>query len=362
MSAPTDTIWEIEPHTSAKHKILENYLQAWFPILNRYNERIIYLDGFCGPGRYSGGEPGSPLIAINTALTHRRKMTGELVFIFVDEAPDRIANLKSELSRIGLPEHFKVHAECGKFDEVIGGILDKLEIGRQSLAPTFAFVDPFGFSGVPFALLEKLLVNPKCEIFVTFMVDWMNRFLESPNEAIRDHIVEFFGTSDVLKVADLGTERKARLLEYYKERLSTKADYVREFEMRNEEGRVIYYLVFATKNSLGHLKMKEAMWRVDTYGDYRFSDKTNPDQVVLFRLDHGTPLCNILFSKFTGRKIQVRDAIAFVCDVTPYIEKHVRPALKYAEERGMIVVDESKADGRKRRPGTFPPNSFVTFQ
>ena len=50
MAKPMQSLWDIEPHTKAKHEILERYLDAWFPILATYNQRIIYLDGFCGPG------------------------------------------------------------------------------------------------------------------------------------------------------------------------------------------------------------------------------------------------------------------------------------------------------------------------
>jgi hypothetical protein len=50
---PRDTIWPIEPHTAAKHQILRKYLDAWFPILATYNKRIVYVDGFAGPGRYT---------------------------------------------------------------------------------------------------------------------------------------------------------------------------------------------------------------------------------------------------------------------------------------------------------------------
>lgn len=50
------TIWPPDPHTRAKHEILENYLKAWFPILSRWSGRIIYLDGFAGPGIYSRSE------------------------------------------------------------------------------------------------------------------------------------------------------------------------------------------------------------------------------------------------------------------------------------------------------------------
>jgi three-Cys-motif partner protein len=76
MPSPTGTLWPIEPHTQAKHAILRRYLEAWFPILSTYNKRVVYLDGFCGPGRYEGGEPGSPLIALNVAKHHRAALSG----------------------------------------------------------------------------------------------------------------------------------------------------------------------------------------------------------------------------------------------------------------------------------------------
>ena len=82
MATPPDTLWEIAPHTKAKHEILRRYLEAWFPILNTYRDRIVYIDGFCGPGRYLGGEKGSPLIAVDAALSHRSTMEGELIFRF----------------------------------------------------------------------------------------------------------------------------------------------------------------------------------------------------------------------------------------------------------------------------------------
>ena len=59
MTTPKDTIWPIEPHTLAKHEILRRYLETWYPILCRYNTHVVYIDGFCGSGRYKGGEPAS---------------------------------------------------------------------------------------------------------------------------------------------------------------------------------------------------------------------------------------------------------------------------------------------------------------
>ena len=64
------TIWDKQPHTRAKHEILRRYLDAWLPIMSRYNERLLILDGFAGPGEYTDGSDGSPLIAVNALIQH----------------------------------------------------------------------------------------------------------------------------------------------------------------------------------------------------------------------------------------------------------------------------------------------------
>jgi len=51
---PKETIWAAEEHTFAKHRLLRRYLDAWLPIMARHNRRLVLVDGFAGPGRYSG--------------------------------------------------------------------------------------------------------------------------------------------------------------------------------------------------------------------------------------------------------------------------------------------------------------------
>lgn len=49
MAAPRTTVWDLEPHTRAKHEILKRYLEAWTPILALGGfPEIIYMDGFAG--------------------------------------------------------------------------------------------------------------------------------------------------------------------------------------------------------------------------------------------------------------------------------------------------------------------------
>ena len=50
-----------------KHLILQGYLEAWYPKL-KFARRLVFIDGFAGPGEYLGGEKGSPLIALDAAI------------------------------------------------------------------------------------------------------------------------------------------------------------------------------------------------------------------------------------------------------------------------------------------------------
>lgn len=361
MTTPRATIWDIEAHTVIKHRILENYLQAWFPILNKYNGRILYLDGFAGPGRYSKGERGSPIVALETALHHRKKMGGELFFVFIDKREDRIENLKCEIAELNLPECFKVHTEVGEFQEVVGKNLDLLESAGKNLAPTFAFIDPFGFSGLPFNLVARILQYPRSEVMITFMVDAINRFLANRDPMTPRHIVELFGTEEVLDVLEYSGDRVLALRQLYQRQLEKVAKFLRFFEMRNKDDRVIYYLFFATNNELGHLRMKEAMWRVDGEGDFRFSDSTNPTQTVLFHQDHSAAVFDILQRRFQGSKKPVAELLRLIRNETPYIDKHLKDSLRFAVAEALIDVDEAKLDGQKRKKGTFPDNAVVSF-
>lgn len=91
------TLWNLEPHTLGKHKVLRGYLEAWLPIMAKWNGRILFIDGFAGPGEYQGGELGSPMIAINALREHqaRNKIKAEVGYIFIEKDKARIDHLES---------------------------------------------------------------------------------------------------------------------------------------------------------------------------------------------------------------------------------------------------------------------------
>jgi three-Cys-motif partner protein len=334
-----------------------------FPILNRHNSRILFIDGFCGPGEYTDGEPGSPIIALDAAREHRGRLSGEVIFLFVDSEPTRITHLNNLLVNYEIPAAFKVHTSCGEFENELTEILDSVDEQGAVLAPTFAFIDPFGFSGMPFELVSRIISSPKCEVFLNLPVQFINRFITHPNDSIREQIVRCFGTDEILQIEEAEGDRidYRRLL--YQSQLKQHAQFVRFFEMRDAGNVPLYYLFFASNHSLGHVKMKEAMWSAAPDGEYRFSDKTDPFSIALFEADCTPSVALLLQEQLCGEThVSCLALRHYVEDSTPYLSKHMKAALRQLELNDSITVEPVKMGGENRRRGSFPDDVVVSFK
>jgi len=195
-------IWNILPHTEAKHFILKKYLNAWLPIISRFHGRVIFIDGFAGPGEYIGGKEGSPIIVVKSIINHKFKMKSEFILLFIEKKLDRCNHLKKVISKITIPKDIKIKSQvkCGEFEKVVGSLLTKIEGEKTNLAPTFLFIDPFGFSGLPIDLIKRFMENKKCEVFITFMYEEINRFLG--NSVNEKSLTALFGTTDWKEIND----------------------------------------------------------------------------------------------------------------------------------------------------------------
>jgi three-Cys-motif partner protein len=362
MTKTSGTLWEIEPHTIAKHEILRRYLGAWFPILGSKIPRIVYMDGFCGPGRYLGGEDGSPIIALKEALNQPALANSEVVFLFIDERADRINHLKTEISSLKIPANFHIDPIINEFENTLTEILDGLQREGNQLAPTFAFIDPFGFKGAPFSLVKRLLANPRTEVFINVMIDYVNRFAEHPSVVDRQHIKNLLGASDTeINQVVNSQNRPLAFRQLYQDKLNEHAKFVRYFEMRDHRNKVIYYLFFASNHPLGHVKMKEAFWKVDSQSGFKFSDRTNPNQPVLFELDPSTDLAKELKKHFFGTTQKSEDVITFAENETAYTSSYAKKALIHLENNNEISVEPTKTDGKKRIKSKFPDGVIIHF-
>ncbi|MGH3808677.1 MAG: three-Cys-motif partner protein TcmP [Pseudonocardiaceae bacterium] len=340
--------WDYPPHTKAKHDMLASYLDGWYPILSRWNGRVLFLDGFAGRGRYKNGAIGSPLIALKHLLNHTyfpRMRHREFVFLFVEANPANFESLRYEVdqfmrSHSPWPDNVKVDVRHAAFDETATEILHNLRTQKAKLAPTFAFVDPFGYSGLSINLLADLLAYPRTEIFVNFMVGHVNRFIERRGQ--QRPMRDLFGIEVDEILSDFsGSDRIAHLRDVYERQLQSRAgfDHVQSFAMKNSTGNTCYYLLHGTRHRLGVKLMKAAMWKIDPGGGYVFSDRlANED--VLFTADPDLrPLREVPLRTHRGRaEILIDDIGWFALLQTPYRETHVRPVLTELEGEGAIRV------------------------
>lgn len=364
MSTPSDLLWQMQPWVPAKHAILSRYLSAWFPILGQRNPHIVYIDGFAGPGRYAGGEAGSPLIALECALSAKKSLRDtEVHFFFIEAESSRADRLRREISTLSLPLTFKVHVHTGDFADVIGSALDELDSGSFQLAPTFAFIDPFGVRGVPFRLVERLVSRKRCEALITFMTQTAQRF----NKVIPEALEELFGdAAAVAAIQEHAGEREQEARRQYQRSLMKAARFVRPFSMRSTNGSAIYDLFFATNHELGNERMKEAMCAVDETGAFRFSAGENTDQLRMFTDMPAQELARELLIFFSGRRVAWEDVRSYARSSPQFIENHAREALRLLERNpadsvAHILVEPQKLDGSKRRAGTFPEGTMIRF-
>lgn len=377
-----DTIWDLREHTRAKHLLLRNYLNAWFPILTIRGQvsQVVFMDGFAGPGVYQGGEPGSPIIALKTLVDHHtfhQLATTEFRFIFIEKSKARFDSLQREVESFwntrygGKPANVAIDWHNKSFVDVASEVI---EARSDQYTPTFAFIDPFGFSGVPMSTIRDLLSAEGCEVLFNFMIQDVNRFVTSSNLGTARQFAELFGTNpkNLRQFQDLsGKDRTDRLRDFYKDQLRTQCDFfhVSSFGVKNvDRGRLAYYLMFGTRHYRGVEVMKSAMWTVAPYTGTHFEGFAG-EEPVLFELapDLGRLRRDIL-RKFDGTDTYSEAIKRFVLLETDYKYSHCTEVLKELEKENVIECLSGRQKGlsypdgsllricqANRRPPTPPP-------
>lgn len=357
MSKRKEILWDLEDHSFGKHLVLKKYINAWFPILSKYNGRLLFIDGFAGPGEYKNGHVGSPVIALDAALHHRHAgvREQEIVFFFIENDSKRLNHLKDLIaSRYpNLPSNFKVHFANSEFDEAMTDLLDVIAEQNKRLAPCFAMIDPFGVSDTPMSIVHRILENRQAEIYVSVMYEHINRFLSS--KEFEPHLNTLFGDnrwSEAKKIENRD-ERKEFLYRLYKSQLkASKANNAIHFELFRGN-RHVYSIFFATQSWLGTDKMKNAIWNIAPSGDFVFRGMAQ-DELDLASPNFD-PLIDIIVSEFQNIWVTPEQIAKFVgSDRTNYHSSQFKKnALRVLEDKGQITVHPADIHRRKRK-FTYP--------
>ena len=357
MAAPTGVLWDRDEHTAAKHRILRKYLDAWLPIMARYNSKLLLIDGFAGPGRYRDGEDGSPIIMLKAFLEHTardRIASTELVYFLIESHAGRAEHLTGEIEAMRpLPANVTAVPIHGEYTEVMERVLP--EAGQ--LVPTFAFIDPFGFRDTKLVLTSRILGYPRCEVLVYFPTPYLARFVDHP-DTVAAFTTLYGDRAWEAAIPLAGGERRQMLHDLFRDALGRSATFVRSFEIITAGGNG-YHLFFGTSNKMGLAKMKEAMWAVDPVGGARFRDSTTAGQLVLFEQEPDfSVLRDILATHFGATPFTIEQAEEYTLLLTPFLPTHLRRrTLAVAEKDGLL--DVTRPAGSKA--GSFVPGTVLRF-
>ena len=342
MPLPSGVLWDADPHTLAKHRLLEKYLAAWLPTLLQGGfSGATYAEGFAGAGIYKGGEPGSPVIALRAILSHHALLAaGRTVdVVLVEEHAGRRAELRRQMDgalarATAVPAGLNIEYVPGDQAQVLLPSLERIGAMRR---PVFAFLDSFGGPDVPLDLARRIGTAPASEILVTFGTSFLIRFCTvEGHQADGDRV---FGGRQWRQVATLpAQEKKPFLVATYRESLRRAGfKFVISFEMLDEKGHDLH-LVFGTAHRAGLEKMKNAMWTVDPIGGVRFRDPRDPHQGMLdftINPDLGPLARSVLSELLNGPRTlsQLKDHALFE---TIYRPPHARTVVQDLLRRGTV--------------------------
>ena len=336
--------------------------------MGSWNGRILFIDGFAGPGEYEGGEEGSPIIAIKSLLEHRarRLVSAEVGFILIERDKNRASHLEGLIGKLNppLPSNCGARVVNSAFDRELTQVLNQLDAQAKKLAPCFVMVDPFGISDTPMDVIERILRNPKSEVYVSFLYEFINRFKETPE--FESHLDRMFGTAlwrEGIGIDDQ-EDRKQFFYALYETQLRRAgARYVVHFEMY-EGNRLVYAIFFGTHSLKGCDRMKQAIWKVAPIGDFAFRGARSGQLPLDLGASNFEPLKAALRTQFKDKGwVRIEDIKDFVAsDKTDYhTDQFKTNALVPLEDASEIEVDESTRKRRRKYPdGTklrFVPSS-----
>ena len=136
-----------------KHGILRRYPSVFATMAGVSGNRVVYFDGYAGPGRYEDGSPGSPLLAVETAR-RTAKWNRNVECLFVERDSNYAANLETTLAAEA-PNEMTYRVWRGDVADHVDAAL-----AVAGADPMLAFLDPFGTALSYTNLTSKLLGRP----------------------------------------------------------------------------------------------------------------------------------------------------------------------------------------------------------
>jgi three-Cys-motif partner protein len=358
MSRIDEIPWVIEEPTKIKHQLLNDYLGAWMSILYSNQsligreKKLIYVDGFSGPGEYWADETksakvnGSPVLVAEKANKYiDEDKNRKFLIIAIDSEKRCIDSLKPILE--GKNKHKQewqvLHTT---FEQGMDELFGYLETNNARIAPAFFFVDPFGYSGFTMETMLRILKHPRTELFINFMHYDINRFLQTDHS--QGHLQALFGSDDYKNAADLSSDEKiSYLMDLYCKNLKKGADgiYTLPFRMNTpgQGRRPRYFLIHVSQHIKALKEMKNCMARASSQAfSFEAIGLGAERQLNLFDLNDEEKLkkqISVFLNRYCGKDVLYQNIENWAYEHTAGVRKDIQTALIELEQAGNLTIE-----------------------
>lgn len=140
--------------SEVKDELLGCYMVPYFTKILSIGLPVLYVDCFAGKGKFDDGNPGSPLIALNSLDCSMKACRGDgipkvnMKFIELNHYKELKDNIPSQHS-------FRCEVISGRFEDNIESLLQDAKILNRQLN-AFLYVDPYGVKALNTALFDSL--------------------------------------------------------------------------------------------------------------------------------------------------------------------------------------------------------------
>lgn len=281
----------IQPHSIAKHRILQAYLAAYFQTLvsspNQDVLRLTLVDGFAGGGLYVHSDTrqlvkGSPFICLDATKEaeflinkdRRKPVKLDVSYFFVEADRHAHQHLDKVLRDEGYGSALNntIYLRHAKFQDESDGIIQFIKQKSPRNGRSIFVLDQYGYKDVPTGLIQKIFRNlPSAEIILTFGVDSFLNF--ASDKGLSRVLLDEIGLPDVLQGRTFdeikSSERDWRLFiqsSLYRN-LVTRcgAKHYTPFFIRNKKGHGDYWLIHLSQHHRARDVMTEVHWENNNY-------------------------------------------------------------------------------------------------
>jgi three-Cys-motif partner protein len=340
-SADGSFIPTLEVHTKKKHEILTDYLHDWVVTLcgnhPLMEKKITIVDGFCGGGIYNDTETekkwfGSPIrilksieAGLKDVLEKKKKPNFKLDFLLIciDENKEHLGCLKNTLVDAGYEKYIgkEIIILHSKFDLAIDKVMQKVD---ERKGHSFFFLDPFGYTDFSMQHIRRIMHLGKVEILLTYMIDFIQRFLEEKEGKLRDafHLIleadDYYTLKDLRNIDTIHQQEYLRneTIRLFRDRTGVK--YIFSFSLLANKSIVKYYLVHLSNHQTALRVLKDSLWKhnnIDLSYGYNYG---------IYGVGHITP--EYLEDKIIGSLFEIKDSNRQAAIKS--LEKYLMPSIE----------------------------------